>query len=115
MKGFVPERARNGELPAVDYGTRCGRGQGGDMAAVTANLGEECFPSLGLGSRRLLSVARRSLGGAQKTRKVINVGETIRSRFVVGLGDGIAQVRYFIGKKRVRDAHFIQVGIARKR
>src|SRR5215467_2755154 len=88
MKGFVPERARNGELPAVDYGTRCGRGQGGDMAAVTANLGEECFASLGLSSRRLLSVARRSLGGAQNDQcrrdHPLQVCRWARRRYCIG-------------------------------
>ena len=68
------------------------------MADVAADLGEQCFARLGGGVASLLSVARRSFGGAHETRETINVREAICARFIVWFGDRVAQVRHFIWK-----------------
>src|SRR5450432_1704147 len=64
MKGFASERIGTREFPAIDYRARGRGGQRGNMADVAADLGEQSFTCFGHCGASLLSVARRSFGGA---------------------------------------------------
>jgi len=43
---------------------------------------------------------------------MVNIVQAIRIGFIVGLGSGVAELGYFIGKQARSDAHFVQVGIS---
>src|SRR6267154_683253 len=107
MKGFAPERIGNREFPAIDYRARGRSGQRGDMADVAADLGEQRFACLGRSGAGLLSVARRSFGGAYETCEAIDVRETICASSIVWFGDRVAQVCHFIRKETIRNSYFI--------
>src|SRR5271166_569921 len=114
MKGYAPERLGNREFPAIDHRARGCGGQRGDMADVAADLGEQCFACLGRRGTSLLSVARRSFGGAYKACEAIDVREAICARSIVWFGDRVAQVCHFVRKETIRNSYFIEVGIARE-
>src|SRR5260370_5216440 len=87
MKVFAPERFGNREFPAIDHRARGCGSQRGDMADVAADLGEQCFARLGRGGATLLSVARRSFGGAYETCEAIDIREAICTGSIVWFGD----------------------------
>src|SRR5580693_2621766 len=62
-----------------------------------------------------LRITRGRFCGANKSGEVINVGQAVGPRLIVGLGNSIAKVGYLIGLKAVGDPHLIEVGVACKR
>src|SRR5690349_5369334 len=84
------------------------------MAFRATYFGEELRALLGFWSGGELSVTRWGFAGSEEAREVINVGEAVRARLVVGLGDGIANVGYFIRLEAAGDTHLIEVSIGGK-
>ena len=114
MECLVAERVGNGEFSTIHGCTRGCGGQRRDMADVAANFGEQRFAFLGPSGGSLSSVARRSFGSAHEAREVIDIRKAVCAGFVVRFGYCIAQVGHFVGKQRVGNSHFVEVGIARE-
>src|SRR3974377_622829 len=91
MKRLASERIGNRKLPTVDH-RACGCcGQGWDVAGVAADFREKRLPPLCRGRPGLLRVARRSLGGAHKSGKVVNIGQSVVPGGVVRFGNRVAE------------------------
>ena len=67
---------------------------------------------LGLLAVRQLRVASGGFGRADEAGKVVNIVQTVRPRFIVGLGSGVAELGNLVGKQAGGDAHFVQVGVS---
>jgi len=67
------------------------------------------------GSFRKLRVARGSFCRSHKASEAIDIGEPVRIRLVIWLGSGITELCHLVRKQPVRDSHFIEISIARKR
>ena len=61
-----------------------------------------------------LRVARWRFGGTDEAGEMIDVGETIGPRPVVGFRNRVAKIRYFVGLETAGNTHFIEVSIGRK-
>src|SRR5258708_16826695 len=85
------------------------------MTRSASNLVEEFGTFFGQGSFRELRVARGSFCRSHKAREVIDIGEPVRTWRVIWLGSGIAELCHLVRKEPIRDSHFIEIGIARKR
>src|SRR5260370_24510474 len=85
------------------------------MTRSASNLVEKFGAFLGQRSFRELRVARGSFCRSHKAREVIYIGKAVRTRRVIWLGSGIAELCHLVGKEPIRDPHFIEIGIARKR
>jgi hypothetical protein len=62
-----------------------------------------------------LRIGRRCLGSANESGKVVDIGEAVRARSIVGLGDGIADIGDFVRLEAVGNAHFVEISIAGER
>src|SRR5712691_10739987 len=85
------------------------------MTRGASNFVEKFGASFGQGSFRELRVACGSFCRSHKAREVIDIGEPVRIRLVIWLGSGIAELCHLVRKEPIRDSHFIEIGIARKR
>ncbi len=85
------------------------------MAGGASNLVEKFRAFLGQESLRELRVARGSFCRSHKASEAIDIGEPVRIRLVIWLGSGITELCHLVRKKPIRDSHFIDIGVARKR
>ena len=82
------------------------------MALGAANLVKQFVPFLGLPGVRQLRIASGGFGGADESGKMVNIVQTVGTRFIVGLGSGIAELGNLVGEQAGGDADFVQVGIS---
>src|SRR6266436_2056735 len=115
IKGLLCESVRDREHASVDLRSGRRRGQRSYVAGGASNLVEKFRAFLGQRSLRKLRVARGSFCRSHKASEAIDIGEPVRIRLVIWLGSGIAQLRHLVRKEPVRDSHFVEISIARKR
>src|SRR5216684_3968214 len=66
----------------------------------------------GVGGLRQLRIAGGRFGGAHKTSEMIDIGEAIGARLVIGLTDGVAKVGDFVGLEAAGDPHFVEISVS---
>src|SRR2546429_9290859 len=84
MKLFVRQGGRNGESAAVQRRARGGGGQRLDVTLLAAHFCEQLGAFPGLGGRSKLRVACGSLSGTDEAGEMIDVGEAVGPRLVIG-------------------------------
>ena len=104
MKLLICHGSRNGECASVQLCACSRSGQGLNVALVAANFAEELFALARFGSGSELGIARRSFGGANEARKVIDVGKPVGARLVIRFLNRVAKIRNFkIGRASCRE------------
>src|SRR5437016_13888242 len=97
MKLFVRQGGRNGESAAVQRRARGGGGQRLDVTLLAAHFCEQLGAFPGLGGRSKLRVACGSLSGTDEAGEMIDVGEAVGPRLVIGFPNRVAKIGDFIG------------------
>src|SRR6266566_9302027 len=82
------------------------------MALGAANLVKQLEPFLGSLTVRHLRVTSGSFGGADESRKMVDIVQPVRTGLIVGFGSSVAELGYLVGEEACGDAHFVQVGIS---
>src|SRR5215472_1959386 len=114
MKLFVRHGGRKGESAAVELRARSSGGQRLDVTLVAAHFCEQLPALLGHRGRSKLGVARRSFAGTDEPSEMIDVGEPVRARPVIGFRDGVTKIGDFIGLEAAGHPHFVEVGVRGK-